>query len=200
MSFWPPARRRERRLLIPNRGPTTTLEAKQKSASPSGCGFFWGGVGLSIGGRATGAGWPGHAKRRLRAGSSPAVHGRTRSWPARPGCPPWVAGPARGVAVGLLKSGPSRTASNVSSGTESRARWARPGPCLAMDGRTRAHRDVLVACPGRAHLDLDSPSAHRHRPASPINQHTFPLIRDGPFRSQRDPVPLFKSLPYAPAF
>ena len=25
-----------------------------------------------------------------------------------------------------------------------------PGPCEAMDGRARAHMDVLVACPGTA--------------------------------------------------
>ena len=34
--------------------------------------------------------------------------------------------------------------------------WARPGPCLAKDGQSgpppgRAYRDVLAACPGRAH-------------------------------------------------
>jgi len=34
--------------------------------------------------------------------------------------------------------------------------WARPGPCLARDGQSgpppgRAYRDVLAACPGRAH-------------------------------------------------
>ena len=31
-------------------------------------------------------------------------------------------------------------------------RFALPGPCEAMDGRARAHTDVLVACPGRPNI------------------------------------------------
>ena len=62
-------------------------------------------------------------------------------------CPAhWVASPPRVTTPPDL---PGREAWNLPRSTG--IGWARPGPSLARDGQSRAYRDVLVACPGRAH-------------------------------------------------